>query len=71
MRILSRLPERRGTLPLSSGPLARKRFEPTRSGAPAREPRELRDGLAPARGIALALGIGALAWLAILLAITL
>jgi hypothetical protein len=71
MRILSRLPERRGTAPIPSGPLARKRFEPTRSGAPTREPPEIREGLAPARGIAFALGIGALAWLAILLAISL
>lgn len=69
MRILSRLPERRGTAPLSSLPALRKRVEPTR--APAREPREIPDAIAPARGIVIALGIGALAWLAVLLAITL
>ena len=66
MRILSRLPERRTAL-LPSAPLARKRFEPTRPAA--RPVREVPDGFAPARGIALALGIGCLAWLALVLAI--
>ena len=73
MRILSRLPERRGTAPLSSLPALRKRVEPARGPArePAREPREIPDAVAPARGIVIALGIGALAWLAVLLAIPL
>jgi hypothetical protein len=70
MRILSRLPERR-TAHLPSAPVTRKRFEPTRSGAWTRAPRELPDGIAPARGIALALGVGAAAWLALIVAIVL
>ena len=66
MRILSRLPERRGTAPLPSGPLARKRIEPLRT-APTRTPRQVPDALAPARGIAVALGLGTAAWVAMLL----
>jgi hypothetical protein len=46
----------------------RKRVEPARPGVQTREPPEIPDGLAPARGIAIAVGIGALAWLALLLA---
>ena len=68
MRILSRLPERRGSAFLPSAPLLRKRIEPPRPGVQTREPREIPDGIAPARGIAIAVGVGALAWLALLLA---
>jgi len=64
MRILSRLPERRTAL-LPSAPATRRRFEPTRPGTWTREPREVPDGMAPARGIALAMGIGVIAWAAL------
>jgi hypothetical protein len=42
--------------------VVRKRSSDAR-GRADREPHEIPDGIAPARGIALALGIGALAWL--------
>jgi len=69
MRILSRLPDRRGAAAAPSAPGLRKRVEP--AWLPARPQREIPEGIAPARGIAIALGIGALAWLALLLAISL
>jgi hypothetical protein len=69
MRILSRLSERPALLP--SAPVTRKRFEASRSDAWTREPREIPDGIAPARGIALALAIGAAAWLALIVAVVL
>lgn len=68
MRILSRLPERRGPAPRPIITAVQNRVGTTR--ATAREPREISAGLSPARGIVITLGIGALAW-AVLLAITL
>ena len=75
MRILSRLPDNRGTAPLFGSPLRRSRrlhvhpevARPHVDRAPESEPTP--DPLGPARGIGLALGVGAIGWVLILSAI--
>lgn len=76
MRILSRLPEGRGTAPLLGTPLARSRRphvhpEIVRSSPPDRSVEIARtpDPLGPARGIGLALGAGSIGWVLLLSAI--
>jgi len=72
MRILSRLPDDRGTAPYLSQ-VARRRRDPDRVEGGARagtdRPIQLDErpiGIGPARGIAIAVGTGALCWAALL-----
>ncbi len=65
MRILSRLPNGRGTAPyLVGAPTRARRSWPATERSLDRE--ELPDGIAPARGIALAIGAGVLCWVALI-----
>lgn len=67
MRILSRLPARRAPLAavtVGAPPIRRERTpEPVAERAPRSTPPDVRpEPLGPARGIALAVAVGALAW---------
>ncbi len=65
MRILSRLPNGRGTAPyLVGAPTRARRPWPALERSPERE--EQPDGIAPARGIAIAIGAGVLCWVALI-----
>jgi len=74
MRLLSRLPERRGNASVATTAAPRRRAEPLSAETVLRpvedEPLQLAerpDGLAPARGIAIAIGASAVAWALLLL----
>lgn len=76
MRILSRLPEGRGTAPLLGTPLMRSRRqhvhpEIVRAPVPDRsvDSTPTPDPLGPARGIGIALGAGSIGWALLLSAI--